>query len=108
MAYLVTEKCINCKQTSCVDVCPANCFREGPNLLVIDPNDCIDCSVCANECPVDAICSDNSVPRNQKHFVRINLELSKLWPVISKRTTRAFRAERWQILGMKIPFLQLR
>ena len=55
MTHVVTESCIRCKYTDCVDVCPVDCFREGPNLLVIDPDECIDCAVCIPECPVNAI-----------------------------------------------------
>jgi ferredoxin len=55
MTYVVTESCIRCKYTDCVDVCPVDCFREGPNFLVIDPDECIDCTLCVAECPVEAI-----------------------------------------------------
>ena len=58
MTYLVNEKCIKCKYTDCVEVCPVDCFYEGENMLVINPDECIDCGVCEPECPVDAIISD--------------------------------------------------
>ena len=77
MAYIVTESCINCKYTDCVDVCPVDCFREGSNFLVIDPDECIDCTLCVAECPVDAIYPEEEVPDDQKHFIQINQELSK-------------------------------
>lgn len=77
MAYVVTESCIKCKYTDCVDVCPVDCFREGPNFLVIDPDECIDCTLCVAECPVDAIYPEDEVPEDQKHFIGLNMELAK-------------------------------
>ena len=62
MTYVVTESCIRCKYTDCVDVCPVDCFREGPNFLVIDPDECIDCTLCVAECPVEAIYAEDDVP----------------------------------------------
>ena len=62
MTYVVTESCIKCKYTDCVDVCPVDCFREGPNMLVIDPDECIDCTLCVAECPVEAIFAEDDVP----------------------------------------------
>ena len=63
MTHVVTESCIRCKYTDCVDVCPVDCFREGPNMLIIDPDECIDCAVCIPECPVNAILPEEDVPR---------------------------------------------
>ena len=83
MTYVVTENCIKCKYTDCVDVCPVDCFKEGPNMLVIDPDECIDCAVCVPECPVNAIYADDEVPDDQKQFVAINAELAKQWPAIT-------------------------
>lgn len=85
MTYVVTESCIKCKYTDCVDVCPVDCFKEGPNFLVIDPDECIDCGVCIPECPVDAIVADRDMTEEQKPWLAINTELSKQWPVITKR-----------------------
>ena len=86
MTYVVTEPCIKCKYTDCVVVCPVDCFREGPNLLVIDPGECIDCTVCVAECPVGAIFAEQDVPEDQREFIQINAELSKLWkPIIEKK-----------------------
>ena len=62
MTFVVTENCIRCKYTDCVDVCPVDCFREGPNFLVIDPDECIDCAVCVPECPANAIYAEEDVP----------------------------------------------
>ena len=71
MAYVVTESCIKCKYTDCVDVCPVDCFREGPNMLVIDPDECIDCTLCVPECPVEAIFAGDDVPDGQREFLLI-------------------------------------
>jgi ferredoxin len=68
MTHVVTEACIRCKYTDCVDVCPVDCFREGPNFLTIDPDECIDCAVCIPECPVSAIYAEEDVPKDQLHM----------------------------------------
>ena len=69
MTYVVVETCIKCKWTDCVDVCPVDCFREGPNMLVIDPDECIDCTLCVAECPEEAIYADDDVHDDQKDFM---------------------------------------
>jgi ferredoxin len=84
MTHVVTESCIACKYTDCVDVCPVDCFREGPNMLVIDPDECIDCAVCIPECPVNAIYAEEDVPDNQKHFIALNVELTPAFKSITK------------------------
>ena len=78
MTHVVTEACINCKYTDCVDVCPVDCFKEGPNFLTIDPDECIDCAVCIPECPVNAIYAEEDVPKNQIHMTEINAELARV------------------------------
>ena len=105
MTYVVTENCIKCKYTDCVDVCPVDCFKEGPNFLVIDPNECIDCAVCVPECPADAIYADLDVPADQQQFVEINAELSKFWPVISRKTEPLSDADEWKGRPGKIDLL---
>ena len=77
MTYVVTETCIKCKYTDCVDVCPVDCFREGPNMLVIDPDECIDCTLCVAECPVEAIFAEDDVPDSQRKWTALNAELAK-------------------------------
>ena len=77
MTFVVTESCIRCKHTDCVDVCPTDAFREGPNFLVIDPDDCIDCTLCVSECPVDAIFAEDDVPPAQRAF-RTQCRLAKM------------------------------
>lgn len=97
MAYVVTESCVNCKYTDCVDVCPVDCFREGPNFLVIDPDECIDCTLCVAECPVDAIFSEDEVPDDQKCFIEINATLAKnhKWKPITTKKTAPVDADFW-------------
>ena len=85
MTYVVTENCIQCKYTDCVDVCPVDCFVEGPNFLAINPDDCIDCTLCVAECPAEAIFAEDDVPADQQHFIELNERLAKVWPIISSR-----------------------
>jgi len=85
MTFVVTEACVKCKYTDCVEVCPVDCFHEGPNMLVIDPDECIDCTLCEPECPVEAIRSEDDVPQAQQPFIDLNRELAKVWPVLSQR-----------------------
>lgn len=84
MAFVVTEACIKCKYTDCVDVCPVACFHEGENMLAIDPDECIDCGVCVDECPVSAIYSEDEVPEDQKEFIALNAKFAKEWPSIEE------------------------
>ncbi len=86
MPFVVTENCIKCKYTDCVEVCPVDCFHEGPNFLVIDPDECIDCTLCVAECPAEAIYAEDDVPAGQEVFIGLNAELAKNWPVIAERS----------------------
>ena len=95
MAYVVTESCVHCKYTDCVDVCPVDCFHEGGNFLVIDPEECIDCTLCVAECPVEAIFPEDEVPEDQKDFIQINAEKAKVWPVILRKKEPPADCERW-------------
>ncbi len=95
MPYVVTENCIQCKHTDCVSVCPVDCFHEGPNFLVINPDVCIDCGVCEPECPVDAIRSHDQLSDAQKSFRELNAELAQHWPVLAERKEALPEAERW-------------
>lgn len=106
MTYVVTENCIRCKYTDCVEVCPVDCFHEGPNFLVIDPVECIDCSLCVPECPADAIYADNQLPPDQAHFLEINAELAPLWPVISETRDPLGEADVWVDRGEKLQHLE--
>lgn len=96
MPFVVTENCIKCKYTDCVEVCPVDCFKEGPNFLVIDPDECIDCTLCEPECPVNAIYPEDDVPAGQEEFIRLNAELSKLWPTITARKDPPPDAKDWE------------
>src|SRR5512147_3321800 len=105
MTHVVTESCIRCKYTDCVDVCPVDCFREGPNMLVIDPDECIDCAVCVPECPVNAIYAEEDVPAEQRDFIAENATLSKEWPVISRVKPAPADADQWAEVKDKRPLL---
>lgn len=106
MTYVVTESCIRCKYTDCVDVCPVDCFREGPNFLVIDPDECIDCTLCVAECPVEAIYAEDDVPADQQHFTALNAELSKTWKAIVERKEPPADADEWSAVKGKVQHLQ--
>ena len=101
MTYVVTESCVKCKYTDCVDVCPVDCFKVGPNFLVIDPDECIDCAVCVPECPVNAIYADRDLPKDQEEFIAINAELSQKWPKITKSIGALPDAEEWSKVVQK-------
>src|ERR1700761_8628775 len=95
MTFVVTENCIKCKFTDCVTVCPVECFHEGPNFLVIDPGECIDCALCEPECPAHAIVPDVDLSPDQTAFLALNAELSKLWPVINASREPSADAKDW-------------
>ena len=95
MTHVVTENCIKCKYTDCVDVCPVDCFHEGPNFLVIDPDECIDCTLCVAECPASAIFAEDDVPDDQRDFIPLNAELAKVWPTITERKDPLADADEW-------------
>ena len=105
MTYVVTESCILCKHTDCVDVCPVDCFIEGPNFLAIDPEQCIDCAVCVPECPENAIFAEDDVPGDQQEFIKINAELAKLWPAITKSKASMLDHEKWTNIANKLQYL---
>ena len=106
MTFVVTENCIKCKFTDCVDVCPVDCFHEGPNFLVIDPDECIDCSLCEPECPAKAIHPEDEVPADQLHFIELNRELAGLWPSISEVKDALPDADAWKETTNKLQYLQ--
>ena len=106
MTYVVTETCIKCKYTDCVDVCPVECFREGPNMLVIDPDECIDCTLCEPECPVEAIFSEDEVPAGQEGFLALNAELAREWPVITTKIPAMAEAGQWDGVPDKLALLK--
>ena len=89
MTYVVTEPCFGCKYTDCVVVCPMDCFREGEQMLFIDPDTCIDCGACAPECPVEAIFLDADVPENMQGYIALNAEMARICPPIVERRRRS-------------------
>lgn len=106
MTFVVTESCIKCKYTDCVDVCPVDCFHEGPNFLVIDPEECIDCQLCVPECPVEAIFDEQDLPDDQQQFLALNAELAAIWPVIDAVKPPLDDAEQWQDVKNKLQYLE--
>ena len=108
MTHVVTEACIQCKYTDCVDVCPVDAFREGSNFLAIDPDECIDCAVCVPECPVEAIYAEEDVPRDQLHMLAINAELSRRtdYTMITRKKDALPDADEWAGKTGKLPMLQ--
>lgn len=106
MTYVVTESCIRCKYTDCVDVCPVDCFHEGPNFLVIDPEECIDCHLCEPECPVDAIFADEDLPEAMNQFLDLNAELARNWPVINQKKAPPDDAKDWEEVEAKLQYLE--
>ncbi|MCL4184309.1 MAG: ferredoxin family protein [Burkholderiaceae bacterium] len=106
MTHVVLESCIRCRYTDCVDVCPVDCFRQGPNMLVIDPNECIDCAVCIPECPVEAIKAEEDVPPEQQQFIALNAELAQGWPALTKAQDPLAEAEQWKDVSDKLRYLE--
>mgnify|MGYP001046098699 CR=1 FL=1 len=106
MTYVVTENCIRCKYTDCVEACPIDdCFKEGENFLVIDPEECIDCSLCVPECPAGAIYAEDDVPDDQLEYIALNAELAKDWPAINEVKDPLPGAEQWVDVTDKLQFL---
>lgn len=106
MTFVVTESCIRCKYTDCVEVCPVDCFHEGPNFLVIDPEECIDCTLCVPECPVEAIYADDELPDSQQHMLELNAELAQVWPVIDSQQPPLEDADHWADVPDKLKYLE--
>ncbi|MFU8925188.1 ferredoxin FdxA [Acinetobacter puyangensis] len=104
MTFVVLEECIQCKHTDCVAVCPVDCFYEGPNFLVINPDECIDCALCEPECPIDAIRSEEDVPEDQQHFIELNAVLSQHpnWQVINEKKEALPEHEKWHGVAEKL------
>jgi ferredoxin len=94
MTYVVTEACIKCKFMDCVEVCPVDCFYAGENMLVISPDECIDCGVCEPECPADAIFSD-SAPQATGGWLELNRIYAGVWPNLTRKEQPPADAEAW-------------
>lgn len=106
MTYVVTDHCIACKYTDCVEVCPVDCFYEGPNMLVIHPDECIDCALCEPECPVDAIFSEDEIPEGQEEFMDLNAELAEIWPNINEKKDAPEDEAEWREVTGKRKYLE--
>tara|TARA_B110000046_G_C12767042_1_gene303308 strand:- start:52 stop:381 length:330 start_codon:yes stop_codon:yes gene_type:complete len=108
MTFVVGDNCIKCKHTDCVEVCPVDCFYEGPNFLVIDPDECIDCALCEPECPAQAIFSEDEVPADQQQFIELNAELSEEWRDnnITEMKDSPADAEEWDGVPNKLQYLE--
>ena len=107
MAYVVTESCIKCKYTDCVEVCPVDCFYEGPEFLVIHPDECIDCGLCEPECPIDAIYADDELPENQIQFIEINAKLADVYENITESKDALPDADNYKDIEEKVQFLNI-
>ena len=103
MTYVVGDACIKCKLTDCVEVCPVDCFHEGENMLVIDPEECIDCSLCEPACPIGAIYAEDELPKDQKQMIAVNAEYSTKWPVITAMRDAPPVALEWEGVKGKYP-----
>jgi ferredoxin len=106
MTFVVTENCIKCKLTDCVEVCPVDCFREGANMLVIDPDECIDCALCEPECPINAIKAEDDLTELEQVFLELNAELSKKWPTITHKIDAPADADDWKNVSGKLQYLE--
>lgn len=107
MTFVVTDNCIKCKLTDCVEVCPVDCFYEGPNMLVIHPDECIDCALCEPECPIDAIFSEDELPEEQRPFLKLNADLAAKWPNITEQKAALPDYEKWDKKPNKIKLLEI-
>lgn len=105
MTYVVTENCIKCKYQDCVIVCPVMCFHEAPEIVVINPDVCVDCDLCVEYCPTNAIKREEDLAPHEQIFLGINRELSRLWPVIETKGTVPSDADAWASVPGKIKYL---
>lgn len=99
MTYVVTDACVKCKYTECVEKCPVDCFHEGENMLVINPEVCIDCGICVPDCPIDAIKPDTEP--GMEFWVEVNQKHAKIWPNITQQKSAPIDAEQWENIAEK-------
>ncbi len=104
MTFAVTEDCIRCKYTDCVEVCPVDCFYEGETMLVIHPDECIDCGVCEPECPAEAIIADTE--EGSDKWVELNRKYSQIWPNITEQKDPLENADDWLNKKDKLQYLE--
>lgn len=107
MTFVVTESCVKCKYTDCVEVCPVDCFHEGEHMLVINPEECIDCNLCVPECPVEAIFPDEELPDAEHFFLDFNASMAQVWPVLDRKKPAPDDADAWQDVPNKRRFLSV-
>ncbi len=105
MTHVVAEPCIKCKFTDCVAVCPVDCFHEGANMLAIDPDECIDCGACIDECPVSAIYPEEDLPEKWLEFLELNAQHAAMWPVITQTQEPMPTSEEFKEVENKRAFL---
>ncbi|MDC3181053.1 ferredoxin family protein [Gammaproteobacteria bacterium] len=106
MMYIVSEQCIKCKYTDCVEACPVDCFHEGPNMVVINPDECIDCNLCVAECPIGAIYAEDDLPQAQQHMIAINEKYANIWPNLDQKKAPLPDAKSWENTEDKIRLLE--
>ena len=106
MPFVGTDNCVKCKYTDCVEVCPVDCFYEGPNFLVIHPDECIDCALCEPEWPAEAIYAEDEVPEDMQEYTALNQELAESWPNISEKKDPLPDAEDWDGVANKLVHLE--
>ncbi len=106
MTFVIGEACIKCKLTDCVEVCPVDCFYEGPNMLVIHPDECIDCALCEPECPINAIFAEDELPEDQLDFLELNAELAEVWPNITEKKSALPDEATWREVTNKRQYLE--
>lgn len=101
MAFVVAEPCVKCRYTDCVEVCPVDCFYLGENMLVIHPDECIDCGACVPECPVEAIYDEDELPEKWSEYVELNAKFAEEWPNIAEKRDPLPEAEEWKDVDSK-------
>ena len=106
MTFVIIDNCIKCKYTDCVEVCPVDCFYEGPNMLAINPDECIDCGLCEPECPVDAILAEDDLQPEQEKFLELNARLAEKWPNITEKKDGPPDAKDWEGIEDKLKYLE--
>lgn len=105
MTHVVTENCIQCRYGDCVRVCPVVCFHEGPNFMVIDPEECVDCGTCVDVCEAKAIFPEDELPEEMGHYKDLNKQLCGLWPTAGKSVNPLPDADKWNGIADKSQYL---
>ena len=106
MAFIVGDACVKCKLTDCVEVCPVDGFSEGTNMLVISPDECIDCALCEPVCPIEAIYSEDEVPEDQIPYIELNAELCMECPNIVEQKNPLPDSDEWEGVKGKFEYIE--